>query len=195
MTAGKARTVGDLSRESVKERTLRRLEVSRARKLGFGVSDNKKRPKVQDLLKAIDEDLMANKKYLDVCVMGAVAAALGVNVVVWVTDPKNPRRFAVKEEDEKFGSGRGIHSPLGAERTIHLFFMWLGGGVGHYELISQRTFVQSNGPDRIPFAGRTGGPGVNDGGAQGAASSIQPQGETRPRCVLTAAIAESAGNY
>ena len=92
VTAGHAPSVADLGQQCASPNgspTLYRLLMAqRARNAGFDLSDNiNNRANFSDFERLLHPTVLADWKHIELNVMGFVAIALGVNIVVWVPGP------------------------------------------------------------------------------------------------------------
>ena len=91
VTAGRAPSLVDLRQQCVAPNgspTLRLLMGQRARNAGFDLSDNiNNRANFSDFERLLHPTFLADRRCITLNVMGFLATALGVNIVVWVPDP------------------------------------------------------------------------------------------------------------
>lgn len=100
VTVGLVKTVAQLSTMCTQPdcRLLHLLEGARARSMGFDISDgfnNRKRLSVFDV--QLQLAFLKDNLYMPLSIMGAVAEAVGTNIVVWVQHPQSGDRLVVHD--------------------------------------------------------------------------------------------------
>lgn len=83
------------------DRSLHLLEGARARMLGFDVADsyNDRQP-LSVLRDHIDRHLLRDNAFLQASLLGPLAEALNVKIVVWVQDPQRPDHLCVWRDSQ-----------------------------------------------------------------------------------------------